>query len=109
MIPSNFEYHAPSSLADALGLLKKYGEEAKILSGGHSLVPLMKLRFAAPAHIVDINGIPGLDYLKEEGGFLKIGALVRVSVRRIKIAMASACPYAHEFAIAHARLARPPG
>ncbi|MCH8843613.1 MAG: xanthine dehydrogenase family protein subunit M [SAR324 cluster bacterium] len=77
MIPPSFEYHAPGSLADAIGLLKQHGDEAKILSGGHSLVPLMKMRFAAPAHIVDINDIPGLDYLKEEGGHLRIGALVR--------------------------------
>lgn len=77
MIPANFEYHSPGSLAEAIDLLKKHGEEAKVLSGGHSLVPLMKLRFAAPEHIVDINGIAGLDYVKEEGGFLKIGALAR--------------------------------
>ena len=77
MIPGNFEYHAPTSIADAVGLLKKYGDEAKILSGGHSLVPLMKLRFASPEHIIDINAIPGLDTLSEEGGHLKIGALVR--------------------------------
>ena len=77
MLPASFEYHAPGSLADAIALLKQHGDEAKVLSGGHSLVPLMKLRFAAPAHIVDINGIPGLDYVKEEGGVLKIGALAR--------------------------------
>lgn len=77
MIPASFEYFSPGTLAEAIGLLKQHGEEAKVLSGGHSLVPLMKLRFAAPAYIVDINGIPGLDYVKEEGGFLKIGALAR--------------------------------
>ena len=79
MIPEGFEYHAPTSIAAAVELLKQHGDDAKILSGGHSLVPLMKLRFAAPEHIVDINGISGLDYLREEGGFLKIGALVRES------------------------------
>ncbi|MCZ6531381.1 MAG: xanthine dehydrogenase family protein subunit M [SAR324 cluster bacterium] len=77
MIPSAFEYYAPGSLAEAVALLKTHGDEAKILSGGHSLIPLMKLRFASPAVIIDINGIPGLDYVKEEGGFLKIGALAR--------------------------------
>ena len=77
MIPSAFEYYAPGSLAEAVALLKPHGDEAKILSGGHSLIPLMKLRFATPAVIIDINGIPGLDYIKEEGGFLKIGALAR--------------------------------
>ena len=77
MIPSAFEYHAPTSLAEAVALLKTHGDEAKILSGGQSLIPLMKLRFAAPAVIIDINGIPDLDYVKEEDGVLKIGALAR--------------------------------
>jgi carbon-monoxide dehydrogenase medium subunit len=77
MIPPSFDYHAPRSIPDAVGLLGKLGEDAKVLSGGQSLLPLMKLRFARPAHIVDIGRIPGLDYLEEEGGFLKIGALVR--------------------------------
>jgi carbon-monoxide dehydrogenase medium subunit len=79
MIPPAFDYHAPTSLPDALKLLGQYGEEAKILSGGQSLLPLLKMRLAAPGHVVDIGRIPGLDYLKEEGGFLKIGALVRES------------------------------
>ena len=80
MIPASFEYHAPKSLPEAIGLLGTLGtsgEEVKILSGGQSLLPLLKLRFARPAHLVDINRIPGLDYIKEEGGVLKIGALVR--------------------------------
>jgi carbon-monoxide dehydrogenase medium subunit len=80
MIPPAFDYHAPKTLSDAIGLLATFGErgeEAKILSGGQSLLPLLKLRFAHPAHLVDIGRIPSLDYLKEEGGFLKIGALVR--------------------------------
>jgi carbon-monoxide dehydrogenase medium subunit len=77
MIPPSFDYHAPRTVADAIGLLGRLGEDAKVLSGGQSLLPLMKLRFARPAHVVDIGRIPGLDYIKEEGGFLKIGALVR--------------------------------
>jgi carbon-monoxide dehydrogenase medium subunit len=80
MIPASFEYHAPTSLPEAIGLLGKLGqagEEAKILSGGQSLLPLLKLRFARPGHLIDISRIPGLDYLKEEGGVLRIGALVR--------------------------------
>ena len=77
MYPRNFEYFAPSSIAEAIGLLKKHGEEAKILSGGHSLVPLMKLRFATPGFIVDINNISGLNKIEEKDGFLRIGALVR--------------------------------
>ena len=77
MIPNNFEYFTPGTLDEAISLLKKYGDEAKILSGGHSLIPMMKLRFATPEYLVDINEIPGLDYIKEEEGFLKIGALTR--------------------------------
>jgi carbon-monoxide dehydrogenase medium subunit len=77
MIPPSFDYHAPKTLPDALKLLAEHGEEAKVLSGGQSLLPLLKMRLAAPAHVVDIGRIPGLDYIKEEGGFLRIGALVR--------------------------------
>jgi carbon-monoxide dehydrogenase medium subunit len=79
MIPPPFDYHAPATLPEAVALLGRFGEEAKILSGGQSLLPLLKLRFASPAHLIDIGRIPGLDYIKEEGGFLKIGALVRES------------------------------
>ena len=77
MIPPSFDYHAPKTLPEALALLGQLGDEAKVLSGGQSLLPLLKLRFAQPAHLVDIGRSPGLDYIKEEGGVLKIGALVR--------------------------------
>ncbi len=76
MLPARFEYHRPSSLEDALGLLSSL-EDAKVLAGGQSLIPVMKLRFAAPAHLVDINHIPGLDGLEATNGSLRIGALVR--------------------------------
>ena len=79
MIPAAFDYHAPSSLPEATGLLSQWGDDAKVLSGGQSLIPLMKLRLARPRHVIDINGIPGLAYVREEGGFLKIGALTRES------------------------------
>jgi carbon-monoxide dehydrogenase medium subunit len=77
MIPPTFDYHAPATLPEAVALLGRFGDEAKVLSGGQSLLPLLKLRLAQPAHLVDIGRIPGLDYIKEEDGFLKIGALVR--------------------------------
>ena len=77
MIPASFDYHSPKTLPEALALLGQFGDEAKVLSGGQSLLPLLKLRFAQPAHLVDIGRIPGLDYIKEEGGVLKIGALAR--------------------------------
>jgi carbon-monoxide dehydrogenase medium subunit len=77
MIPQSFQYESPGTIADAIALLQKYGDEAKILSGGHSLIPMMKLRFATPEYLIDINGIPGLSYIKEEKGLVKIGALTR--------------------------------
>jgi len=77
MIPQSFQYESPGTIADAIALLEKHGEEAKILSGGHSLIPMMKLRFATPEWLIDINGIPGLSYIKEEKGMVKIGALSR--------------------------------
>lgn len=76
MIPADFKFAAPKTIPEALALLQT-NHEAKILSGGHSLIPLMKFRLAAPALLVDINGISGLDYIREEGGSLRIGALVR--------------------------------
>jgi carbon-monoxide dehydrogenase medium subunit len=76
--PASFEYFAPTTLDEALEILGRYDEgEAKVLAGGMSLIPVMKLRFAAPQALVDINRIGGLDSLAEEGGGLRIGALVR--------------------------------
>lgn len=77
MIAQSFQYESPRTIGDAISLLEKYGDEAKILSGGHSLIPMMKLRFASPEYLIDINGIPGLSYIKEENGVVKIGALTR--------------------------------
>ncbi|RMH75409.1 MAG: xanthine dehydrogenase family protein subunit M [Calditrichaeota bacterium] len=77
MIPPSFEYFSPASLAEAISLLDQYGEEAKILSGGHSLIPMMKLRLATPQYLVDINGISDLEYIRESGGYLRIGGLTR--------------------------------
>ena len=78
MYPARFEYFAPTTLDEALEIIGRYDEgEAKVLAGGMSLIPVMKLRFAAPRALVDINRIGGLDTLAEEGGMLRIGALVR--------------------------------
>ena len=77
MIPPAFEYLRPKTIPEAISLLQQHGEDAKILSGGQSLIPMMKLRLARPAFLVDINRIAGLAYIREEGGFLKIGALTR--------------------------------
>ncbi|MGB5653991.1 MAG: xanthine dehydrogenase family protein subunit M [Robiginitalea sp.] len=75
MIPANFTYHKATSLKDAIALVQSLGEEAKFMSGGHSLLPMMKLRFATPEHIIDISKIEGLSFIKEEGDLLKIGAM----------------------------------
>jgi carbon-monoxide dehydrogenase medium subunit len=75
MIPAPFEYIRPKAIGEAIALLQQHGDDAKILSGGQSLIPMMKLRLARPGYIVDINNIPGLRYVKEEGGYLKIGGL----------------------------------
>ena len=78
MYPSRFRYEAPRSLDEAIAVLRDGGDYAKILAGGQSLVPMMKLRFASPELLVDINNIPGLDYLTEDpDGTLHIGALCR--------------------------------
>jgi carbon-monoxide dehydrogenase medium subunit len=77
MIPPAFEYLRPNTLPEAIAFLQRYGDDAKILSGGQSLIPRMKFRLARPSHLVDINRISGLSYIKEEGGYLKIGGLVR--------------------------------
>jgi aerobic carbon-monoxide dehydrogenase medium subunit len=75
MYPAAFEYHTPTSVKDALGLLGKLGDDAKILAGGHSLIPMMKLRLAQPKHLVDLRKVPGLAGIKEDKGALAIGAM----------------------------------
>jgi carbon-monoxide dehydrogenase medium subunit len=77
MIPAPFDYHRPGTLDEAIGLLARYGDAARVLSGGMSLLPTLKLRLGSYAHIVDINRIPGLEYVKEEKGVLRIGAGTR--------------------------------
>ena len=77
MYPASFEYFAPASLDEAVEILSGHDGEAKVLAGGQSLIPAMKLRVTAPGALVDINGIPGLDTLAEHEGGLRIGALVR--------------------------------
>jgi aerobic carbon-monoxide dehydrogenase medium subunit len=77
MKPVSFKYFAPRTVDDALDLLAMHGEEGKILAGGQSLVPAMNFRLARPASLIDINRIDALDYVREEGGELRIGALAR--------------------------------
>src|SRR2546422_10488916 len=75
MIAQNFEYTVATSLAEAVNLLQKHGGRAKILAGGHSLIPMMKLRLATPEALIDIGRIPELSYVREDGDMVRIGAL----------------------------------
>jgi carbon-monoxide dehydrogenase medium subunit len=75
MYPAQFDYHTPGSIKEALDLLGKHKDDAKLLAGGHSLLPAMKFRLARPAHIVDLRKVPGLAGVKEDGGTLVIGAM----------------------------------
>jgi len=77
MYPRPFHYHRASSLKEAATMLAQIGDEAKLLAGGQSLIPLMKLRFANPQHLIDLNFISGISYIKEENGALRLGALAR--------------------------------
>jgi len=77
VIPRSFEYVSPSTLEQALNYLNEYGPNSKILAGGQSLIPLMKLRLASPKYVIDINHISDLDYIREDGAWLRIGALTK--------------------------------
>ncbi len=75
MIPPSFAYHAPRSIGEAISLLSSLGDDVKLLAGGHSLLPMMKLRFAQPGVLIDINRVPELRGIREEGGMIRIGAM----------------------------------
>ncbi len=75
MIPGSFEYHRPGSVDDAVSLLAELGEEGRVLAGGHSLIPMMKLRLAEPAHLIDLAGVEGLRSIAEVEGAIHIGAM----------------------------------
>ena len=92
MKPAAFEYHRPRQIEDALSLLAKFGQDGKILAGGVRLMPLMNFRLAQPAHLVDINFIDGLDYIRSENGSVKIGCLARQSRLRNEPLIRQRCP-----------------
>jgi carbon-monoxide dehydrogenase medium subunit len=75
VIPGAFDYHKPRSLDEAVALLVEHGDEGRLLAGGHSLIPMMKLRLASPAHLIDLHGIAGLQGIEEAGGAIRIGAM----------------------------------
>ena len=98
MIPPAFEYARPATISDAIALLQKHGDDAKVLSGGQSLIPMMKLRLARPAWLIDINSIPGLAGIHEEGGYLKIGGLTREADIEASELIRSKYPIIHDTA-----------
>src|SRR5438874_8859613 len=75
MYPAAFDYHSPKTVQEALGLIGKLGDDAKLLAGGHSLIPMMKLRLAQPKHLIDLKNVPGLKGVKEDGNTIAIGAM----------------------------------
>ena len=100
MYPSAFEYSAPATLGEALSALGEAGGGGRVLAGGQSLIPMMKLRLAAPGYLVDINNLTGLDYIRESNGHLAVGALARHAdvassdlVKRANRTMAAAAPW----------------
>ena len=100
MYPPRFDYVAPTTVDEVLAVLAERGDEAKVLAGGQSLIPMMKLRFAFPEMLVDVNRVPGLDYIDDSDGHLRVGALVRHNdvvasdvVGRVNHTMAAAAPW----------------
>jgi len=99
MIPGSFSYHRPASLADAVKLLSDLGEDARPLAGGHSLVPMMKLRLASPTHLVDLHGIAGLKGIRRDGNTLVIGAMTTQHDLLASEEVAKTVPILHEAAL----------
>jgi carbon-monoxide dehydrogenase medium subunit len=92
MYPAQFDYHTPGSIKEALDLLGQHKDDAKLLAGGHSLLPAMKFRLARPAHLVDLRKVPGLTGIREEGGMLVIGAMTTHYQVESSGAVKSKCP-----------------
>ena len=98
MIPAPFEYAAPKTLEEALRLVERHGDEAKILAGGHSLLPLIKLRLAQPRYVIDIGRLRGMSYIREENGHIAIGALTTHAEIESSSLLRSKCPLLPETA-----------
>src|ERR1700739_2531285 len=99
MIPGPFSYHRPATVADAIKLLASRGEEARPLAGGHSLVPMMKLRLATPGHLVDLHGVAGLKGIRRDGGKIVIGAMTTQHELLASDEIAKSLPILHEAAL----------
>jgi carbon-monoxide dehydrogenase medium subunit len=92
MYPAQFDYHTPGTVREALDLLGRYKDDAKLLAGGHSLIPAMRFRLSQPKHLVDLRKVPGLAGIKEEGGVLVIGALATHYAIESSALVKSKCP-----------------
>ena len=99
MIPGPFSYHRPATVADAVKLLSTLGDDARPLAGGHSLVPMMKLRLATPEHLVDLHGIDGLKGIRRDGGKIVIGAMTTQHELLASDEIAKSLPILHETAL----------
>ncbi|BAM92178.1 carbon monoxide dehydrogenase medium chain [Bradyrhizobium oligotrophicum S58] len=99
MIPGPFDYHRPASVTDAIKLLADLGDEARPLAGGHSLLPMMKLRLATPAHLVDLHGIAGLKGIRRDGDRILIGAMTTQAELLASADIGSSLPILHETAL----------
>jgi carbon-monoxide dehydrogenase medium subunit len=99
MIPGSFSYHRPATLADAVNLLSTLGEEARPLAGGHSLVPMMKLRLASPEHLIDLHGVAGLKGIRRDGDTIVIGAMTTQHELLASGDIGQSLPILHETAL----------
>src|ERR1700745_2373276 len=96
MIPPSFEYLRPKTIPEAIAFLQQYGDDAKILSGGQSLIPMMKFRLARPSCLIDINRIPNLEYIEQANGYLRIGGLTREAQLESSDLIRSKFPILHD-------------
>jgi carbon-monoxide dehydrogenase medium subunit len=99
MIPGSFDYHRPGSVADAVQLLADLGEEARVVAGGHSLIPMMKLRMAQPEHLIDLQDVAELKGVRIEAGMVTLGAMTTQAAIIASAELASACPILREAAL----------
>src|ERR1700704_6893544 len=99
MIPGSFAYHRPASVKEAVGLLAELGEEGRALAGGHSLLPMMKLRLATPEHLVDLHGVAGLKGISRNGNTIVIGAMTTQHELLASEEIGKSLPILHETAV----------
>ncbi|HIC29786.1 MAG TPA: xanthine dehydrogenase family protein subunit M [Rhodospirillales bacterium] len=92
MIPGNFEYHRPATVDEVVALLSEHGDEGRVVAGGHSLIPMMKLRLAAPSHLIDLQELDALKGVSEDGGVIVIGAMVTQAEVLDSGLLADKCP-----------------